>query len=526
MGTTAGIGRQGTTLRARLAGLVMAGLFLLFAVGTGCVAAKRPAAPDAAAPGLGQDENPVHRQAYAAARAAGFPADCPAGPADSFTPATPERAGTFLVFSDVHFDPFADPARVKALAAAPVGQWRAILAGASPGLSSYGQDSNDALFQSFLDDMAARVPRPDFLLFPGDLLCHRFWTLYPKLAGDASPAGLASFIEKTAAYFLTEVTRRFPGVPALRGPWQQRQRGGRLPHRPGEPLPGGHGAGHRPAGPDERGGPYGLPGHLSAIRLLRRHPARGRRVAPSWCSNDIFFSKRYPDPALGAPVLAFLERELAGARQAGQKVWVMTHIPPGDDNFASARTFGKKGQGRLRAPAGRRAERRPRGAPDGLRPGHQGLVRRARPPRRFPALSRSDRLAGRNHAPDAVDFAGNGQQSRAYQVYAYDRQSAEILDVTTYFLDLGRPGAAWSLEYVYSATYGSGLARRRGLAGRIPGFWRLRRPAGRPTRPTSTCETCKATNRPRRTFPVFWRAMAAPTRQAFAAWTMPVAPAR
>src|SRR5580700_2198839 len=36
-----------------------------------------------------------------------------------------------LMVSDIHFDPFHDPAKAKQLADAPVGEWNAILAGAA-----------------------------------------------------------------------------------------------------------------------------------------------------------------------------------------------------------------------------------------------------------------------------------------------------------------------------------------------------------------------------------------------------------
>lgn len=80
---------------------------------------------------------------------------------------------TFLLFSDVHFNPFADPSLVPALAAADVSQWKTILAASSQtGYPAYGSDSNYVLFESTLDDMAVRAGDVDLILYPGDILGH------------------------------------------------------------------------------------------------------------------------------------------------------------------------------------------------------------------------------------------------------------------------------------------------------------------------------------------------------------------
>jgi len=47
--------------------------------------------------------------------------------ADQTKPAEVHSIPAFMI-SDVHFDPFHDPAKVKALVAAPVSEWKSILA--------------------------------------------------------------------------------------------------------------------------------------------------------------------------------------------------------------------------------------------------------------------------------------------------------------------------------------------------------------------------------------------------------------
>src|SRR5262245_33823014 len=75
-------------------------------------------------------------------------------PALSFAPAA---SGTFLVISDIHFNPFYDASLFMDLAARPSAEWPGILAKSQPvGINLRGTDSNFALLTSSLDDARAR----------------------------------------------------------------------------------------------------------------------------------------------------------------------------------------------------------------------------------------------------------------------------------------------------------------------------------------------------------------------------------
>jgi hypothetical protein len=437
---------------------------------------------------------------------------CPKGEPESYTAAS---TGTFLLFSDVHFDPFADPGKAAALAAAPASQWGDILAETPPVVSPYGQDSNNALLQSFLDDMARRVPRPDFLLFPGDLLCHDFWTRYRQATGDASQAGLTAFVQKTAEYFLTEVTRRFPGVPLYVALGNNDSVEGDYRIAPESPYLAVT-AGIIAA--------LALPDATARAAFLATYPkygcyavdlpeAGGLRLI---VINDIFWSKRYPDTALGGPVLDFLRDELAGAQGRGQKVWVMTHIPPGDNAFASARTYLDKGTIGYKP----LLEDAANDAFVGLLTGYaptiaamlSGHVHRDYF-RLFYADAAGQPVGIMRIAPAISPLRGNNP---GYQAYAYDRASLALLDETTYFLDLGASQPAWSLEYVYSKAYGRGLRGAGDWQGVYQGLascpdWRQ---AFAAYYDLSSSKLDEVTDR---TFPIYWRAAAAPTRAAFGA---------
>ena len=99
-----------------------------------------------------------------------------------FTPGPGE--GVFLIVSDLHFDPFADPAIVEELAAADVQAWPAIFESSKErGFAQYGSDSNYPLMASALEAARRMLPRPDFVLYPGDYLAHEFETKFDRHAG-------------------------------------------------------------------------------------------------------------------------------------------------------------------------------------------------------------------------------------------------------------------------------------------------------------------------------------------------------
>ena len=91
-----------------------------------------------------------------------------------------------LFLSDIHFDPFHDPDRVKDLAAAPAAQWPKLLAAPdSPTQSTAfdslqktcharGIDTPYALLDSALTAMKARQPDAKFMIVSGDLVAHAF----------------------------------------------------------------------------------------------------------------------------------------------------------------------------------------------------------------------------------------------------------------------------------------------------------------------------------------------------------------
>jgi sphingomyelin phosphodiesterase acid-like 3 len=278
-----------------------------------------------------------------------------AAQAQSAKPAAPQAQAAVpaLLLSDIHFDPFSDPAKVPQLAAAPSSGWRAILAAApSPdqpqrfqslqqSCHARGADTSYALFDSSLKAMRAHATEAKFVTVSGDLLAHAFDCKYNTIFPDAAPETYRSFVEKTLAYVTDELYGAFPGVPVYIALGNNDSNCGdyRLDAHSeflaaeGREVTKSFPAPERKAAEESfaAGGYYSisLPAPIQNARLL--------------VLNDIFMSKNYascsgkPDSTAADSQLTWLRQQLAEARASKQKVWVMGHIPPGIDLYSTAR---------------------------------------------------------------------------------------------------------------------------------------------------------------------------------------------
>ncbi len=257
-------------------------------------------------------------------------------------------AGRALALSDIHFDPLADPALADALAAAAVEDWGALFEHAAPAapplgapLGAFGHDTPWPLWQSALARMQAVLPRPDMILFTGDFLVHGLGARFATAASDHSPQALRRFALKTVRFLALDLARRFPAVPIL-------------------PVLGNN---------DSDCGDYALEpggaflaGLLPTLReMLAGDAALAPDLAPAWDADgnydiphptlahariigldSVVLSARYHDRCGGgddrAPArrtLEWLAARLDAASAAGERVWLLMHIPPGIDAYAT-----------------------------------------------------------------------------------------------------------------------------------------------------------------------------------------------
>ncbi len=261
-----------------------------------------------------------------------------------------------LLVSDIHFEPFWDPAKVPQLAAAPAAGWKAILAAPpSPdrkqrfqslqlSCPTGGDDTSFTLFQSSLEAMRSHAAGAKFLAVSGDLLSHDFDCKYKALFPKSTPDDYRRFAAKTLDYVIAELDASLPGIPVYIALGNNDSDCGdyRLDAHSeflrviGAEVTREFPAAERPAALDSfaDGGYYSvsLPAPIANARLL--------------VLNDIFMASNYatctgkPDQAESAAQLAWLHRQLTEARAKKQKIWVMGHIPPGVNLYSTMKKTG------------------------------------------------------------------------------------------------------------------------------------------------------------------------------------------
>ena len=96
----------------------------------------------------------------------------------------------FLMLSDIHFDPYADPAIMEA--AWGRSRWRRARLLLPAAFSKFGSDTNYPLLKSTLDNVAATAAENhfhyDYVIVTGDFLAHNFDARYRQCVGGGDEA--------------------------------------------------------------------------------------------------------------------------------------------------------------------------------------------------------------------------------------------------------------------------------------------------------------------------------------------------
>ncbi len=280
----------------------------------------------------------------------GLAAQVPAQAARESTPKTIEA----LFVSDIHFEPFLDPAKAIKLAAAPVSEWDAILAApasadAAAGWAKVeqacptrGADTLFALYQSSLQAIHAQASEARFAIVSGDLIAHSFGCKYAAVFPKAQPGEYRAFVEKTIDYVLTELRGAVPGVPVYAAL-------GNNDSDCGDYKLDGNSAFLKDSGAvfaaDLRGDEQAKALETFAVYGDYSVPLPSLENTRLLVLDDQFMSDKYrscggkADDAPAAAQIAWLKQQLDAAREKKEKVWVMAHIPPGVDSYSTARKW-------------------------------------------------------------------------------------------------------------------------------------------------------------------------------------------
>lgn len=411
-----------------------------------------------------------------------------------FSPA-PDQ-GIFLILTDIHFDPYTDPALVPELDKAPVTQWPRIFAKSDGSdVQGYGSDAGYRLTHSALRFIAGLGMTFDYVLYTGDYLSHHFISDYSRFAGQDGE-GVTSFGIKTTRFVSDTIRSHVGDIPILGVLGNTDSVCGDYRIAPESPLTAGirdqwAALSRAPGGFEDfdAGGYYKVP-----------HPAvPGQDII---VLNNIFWSPKYVnacnpqggnDP--GDVMMTWLEHQLAETRQAGRKAQILLHVPPGINAYSSSKGSGAC-DGRImpfwRTPYGGRfleLMREHAGTVDYTFSGHTHMDS-------FTVLTDAGGkpLVASHITPAISPVFGNNP---AFTAFLYDRKDGTVLDAATYYL-ANLPEASsgarpdWKLEYVFRATYGvqdMSAASLSALAGQIAA-----QPAKRRTFETLYAATTQGSN--------------------------------
>ena len=372
--------------------------------------------------------------------------------------------GSFLVVSDIHFNPLADDAIAGKLATADLRDWKTIFeSSGSTGLGSYGQDAAYPLVASALDAMRATSAKPDFIVFAGDFLAHDLRGKFKasKTITDRSDAAYLRFLAKTLGFIARMFDGRFPEAPVIPTLGNNDNAHESYKVKPGEPfLSLVATSWRRNVAKGGSAGSFGKSfpamGHFDMP-----HPSvKGRRFV---VSNATFmavgYGKVYPakngGEGPGKAELAWLEKTLKKARQHGEKVWLVYHEPNGADERRSS----ANGCARGAVPIWKKS----------FNTAFMALIKNY-------AATVEVIFAGHTHRDEFRLLSDGGppfaaihvapsvspyyDSNPAFKLYTYQPASGEILDSATYVLTNMETAknageAAWSREYAFAETYGA-----------------------------------------------------------------------
>lgn len=389
--------------------------------------------------------------------------------------------GTFLIVTDIHFDPFKVPDIVPKLDQALVSDWPAIFTAAGvDDFQTYGTDAGYPLTASALKLASGLGLDFDYVLYTGDYLSHDFAFDYNRLAGKDNN-GLNSFSVKTAQYVSDAITVALPDIPVFGVMGNTDSVCGDYLIAPESPFTAGiREQWQKLAQQTEPFEAFDVGGFYKAA-----HPTvKDHDII---VLNDIFWSTKYQDNCNsdggdpGQAMMAWLEWQLYQSKLQARKAHLLLHIPPGINAYSTSHGLGSCGSGIT--PFWNQDYARQF---DALMAEYADVVDYS-----FSGHTHMDSFVVINDAQGRPNVAGHITpavspifgNNPSLTAYLYDRSTGDVLDAATWYLSnllQAHEGAApdWQLEYVFREVYGTpdmsaaSLARVSSQIMAIPSFQR------------------------------------------------------
>lgn len=384
-------------------------------------------------------------------------------------------AGTGLVvsISDIHFDPFYDPALIHSLIQSDYTQWQSIFSHSKvQGYGSKGADTNYILFNSALENIYERVPHPDFIIISGDFLDHNFQDNYATASANKDPRAANAFITKTIAFVTWMIQKRFPQTPVYPALGNNDSYCGDYYLEPGGPFLKATAGAWKTL----------LKNPANVISFMRTFPALGSYsiITPNnkhqrvIVLNTTFFSINYenkcgdPKAQPGKDEMKWLETELQKAAAGKEKVWLVYHIPPGIDVYYAVDN----------ASRGKSSKPETFWQPTYNQQFINLLARYSTVIVGSFAghihMDSFELIRSSNNSPDSFVHITPAISPRfgnnpAFEIFTYDRRSSGLNDYTAYYFDIASAAAQknapvkWGREYTFSEVYGQPMLTARSL---------------------------------------------------------------
>jgi hypothetical protein len=269
-----------------------------------------------------------------------------------------------LVFSDVHFQPYIHPFvpggttlnsltvpantdLVTQLVAANTPQWPAIFEGSLNALnlspSAPGSDTNYALLSMALASIKQNLGTCSAVIFTGDFLGHGLYQLYSQYSVDAQPGDANTFVDKTLTFVLQQIRAAVGAIPVYFALGNCDSYTGDGPDSTflannaqqlyAQALNGG-GNELDVIGSIANGGYYAIePAGMNLMIVALNTFALSLGITPDTTMIDDQF--------------AWFEGKLAEASNAGKKVWLLMHAPPGAVESSTGMPANYNGNGQI-----------------------------------------------------------------------------------------------------------------------------------------------------------------------------------
>ncbi len=286
--------------------------------------------------------------------------------ADKTAPAPPASTPstyTVVAISDIHFNPLANPGLFPSLVAQPASQWKSIFdnaQSASPvAPSTFGADTNYPSLVLALAALKQNLGSSPVILFSGDMLGHDLsQCFYEQYAASTLPsqlnpatcplnptttapetAAMQSFLDKTLAFVSMQIRANVGNVPVIF-------------------VPGNidtysiYGTGPDAQFLADNASTYytqllnssvNQASFQSTFTTLGSYSAQplGSKLRVIALDSNPFAQSPYLPPLDPYAELTWLDSQLAAAQSAGQKVWLIMHVPPGANTTATAQYAAK-----------------------------------------------------------------------------------------------------------------------------------------------------------------------------------------